>query len=210
MQPNQPPVSPPPSGASQFDFILNNGVNSKGSRGAGGGGSIVKRLLVVAVVGMVIVTIAVIANSILSKGNKSDTETLTKIALQQTELIRVAGLGVTNGTSNSTKNLAATTSLTTESSLVQVSKILKNLGHAPDPKSLTASKNDKTDTTLTTAQQSNQYDPTFNTIILASLTSYRDSVKEAYGLVTKSGDRQTLKAIYGSIDLIVQNQTAKN
>jgi len=206
MQPNQPlpPSAAPPS---NFDFILNNTPKKSRIPSLGGGG-LKQRILIVlfGVLGLII--LLVIVSSLLSGGGKGNTQTLIDIAGQQTELIRIADLGYPNTSSNLSKNLATTTSTSTKSALQSVTAILKKKGKKVTTKQLSIKKNTKTDTAFTTAEQSNQFDQTFNQTMLASLATYRTSLKQAYNGSSGKTEKQTLADIYNGVDLLITSQTA--
>lgn len=206
MQPNGPSASPPPfqhqSGHDPYAFITEHGKAAK--RGIlPTGGSKQSRLFVVIgiVVGLIIVGVivgAVISN--IGSGQKAD---WLSLAQKQQELIRISEVGGTKAQSRDAKNLAATTKLSLLSSQPTVNSLAKKNGANVSPKSLAAGKNAKTDADLKTAEQTNQFDKTFQETLRTELNSYQALLKKLYDSSRSKTTKAGLSTAYTNAGVLV-------
>jgi hypothetical protein len=214
MQPNQPaPSAPPPS---PYDFILNSGpqpIPPKKPMIPGQkikGPALGKKQRILAVLGglIVLLILFMIFKAIISSSGKSATNRLVGIAQEQNELMRIADLGYASASSNSSKNLAATTSVTLKTNLQTIKKLVNRHGHTFTAKELGLKTNPKVDAQLEAAKLNNQFDSTFDAVMLSQLTVYRTHLKQAYDATTDGSERQSLANVYKNVDLIIGSQTA--
>lgn len=206
MQPDQP--NPAPS--NPYDFILNNGQQSKkpgvaGAQGSGGG-SMKKRILVVLMGLITLVLLFLVFSYIASSASRSGTQDLVNLAAEQTELIRIADTGFTSASSNSSLNFAATTSVSLKTNQQSVKTLISRHGHVLTLKELGGKKDSRVDAQLATAKLNNQYDSTFNKILLSNLLSYQKSVKMLHDASTNASEKQTLSNLYDAVSLIINSQ----
>jgi len=203
--PAPPPIPVPPANESnQYDFITK--TTTKPSRGLGSmmsGNSSVQRLIFVIGGLLVLLIIGIVFMSFLGKGSKGDTEALIGLAQQQTELSRIAAVGVEKGTSPSTKYLASTTQLSIESSRQEIIAVLKKGGHKVGEKTLSQKKNAETDNQLDDAAQNNTFDATFTKILNEELSSYTTALQKAYNSTSSENTREILKTAFNSTKVLV-------
>lgn len=174
----------PPQQYNQYDFIMNAPKQQRGPKVSG----IKSRVLLVIIGLIVLLIIAVIANKILTAGSSAQAAKMTEVAQAETELIRVASLGIDTAKDRDTLNHAATIKATIQSSQNQTKKLLEKRGVKGKglTKKLSASKNSKSDDKLEEARRNNRYDETFNTLIDKQLTDYQKTLKAAFGGASKS------------------------
>lgn len=204
MQPNAPPAPPPaplPNGnASNYDFIMNSPQPKKGF------GSMKQRLLIVLVGGLVLLTIIIVVFAMLSGSGGSSVDNLTSLAQQQTEIARIADIGVQKSTSDATKNLAYTTKLSLLSSQQQTVAFLAKKGKKLNEKTLALKKNSTTDQRLSDAESNNTFDETFTKLLNDELTSYRTAVQAEFKTSTNNAERLILQDSFNGTSLLIADK----
>jgi len=208
MQPDQsynPVPSAPP--ANQYDFIMNNGADQQkpGKFGLPSGNSTKQRVLIIFGGLLILLIIGFFLLTLLNSGGQSKSEKLLVVAQDQTELIRVSDSIISNKAvrSSTTLVLANNVSLSTNSAKLQVADLLSKGGVKSNDKKLALKLNAQTDTKLTTAAQNNRFDEVATEVLQTELKSYRLSVKSAYDVVSKEGDKKILSDIYRSVGLLL-------
>lgn len=121
----------------------------------------------------------IVAMLLSSTGNAGKQEVL-KAAQKQTELIRVSEIGIKLAKGSSAKNLANSVNLSLQSDQATLLATLKSAKVKVSAKELALGKNQKTDTILTAAEQSNKFDEVFIQTIQAQLVEYQKTLKAAY------------------------------
>jgi flagellar basal body-associated protein FliL len=210
MQPNSPaPVAPPPvvpqpaGDPNQYDFIFNPNQQVKpGKNGLPGGGSKKSRMLIVGGAAVVLIIIASLVVSFLGSAGKADTENLVIAAKQQTELIRVADIGIKDAKTQAAKNIAVTTKLSLESKQSAMLAAIKSQGRKLSTKELSSGRSAKTDQLLTDAKQNNRFDEVFIETMESSLKTYQVSVKKAYDGATSKKLKDALTDQYKSANIL--------
>ncbi len=205
MHQNTPPTPPPapmPNG-NPYDFILNQGQKPKRSLG---GSSKQVRIIMVAVGFFALLVGILVVFSIISSAGKGSTDNLVKLAQQQTEIARVAAIGVEKGGSSDTKNLAITTQLSLKTSAANTIALLSKQGHKVKEQTLALAQNSQTDTQLDSAAASNTFDETFTKLIKAQLASYRTTLQNDFNATSKTSERQLLQDSFNSVVIILNEQ----
>lgn len=206
MQPNSPSPAPPPiqpglGGPSQYDFItapkklpkkglLPSGGSKKGRIFLVGGGLL--GLIIIVFIGLAIF------NSI---GNAAKQDWLT-LAQKQQELIRISEIGADKAQNRDTKNLATTTNLALKSSQATVNSLAKKNGAVVNSKSLALGKSAKTDAALKTAEQTNQFDASFQVILKAELNEYQALLKKLHEGTNSKSTKSGLTNAYTNAGLL--------
>ena len=136
----------PPNQQSQYDFILSSNNQPRRSFKLGGG----KGARIAVIIGGIILLIilASVAKSILSSGDKAQTQRLTEVVQTQAEIVRVSTLAEKESKDVDTINFAINTKLSVQSSQQQIKESLVSRGVKDKKisKTLGAKKNSKTDT----------------------------------------------------------------
>lgn len=202
----QPDTPPPPQ--NPYEFIMNSGEQSKKTL-LPGGGNTKQRIMLVGGGGAVLLIVFMVIFSLLMGGNKGNEQVLIGLAQQQTELVRVAAIGVTKAKSPNTQNLAITTQLSVSSAQKDLLTLIKKQKIKLDPKILTQTKNTKTDTQLTAAEQDNRFDETFTLVLQQQLSAYALALKNAFNESTGINTRQALSEAAKNAELLTPKQTTQ-
>lgn len=202
-----PPGQPQYPQQNQYDFIMNSGQpQPKRPFGLPSGGSKVQRILLFVGGGAVLLVLLLMVISMFSGGSKDQNQRLLGIAQQQTELVRVAGLAQDKARTSATQSLAATASITIQSSQNDISGLLRKAKIKTDAKIL-ASKNDpKTDATLEAAAQNNRYDEVFTELLTREIKEYQLDLKEAYDSTSSKTQKEVLEAAFVSASTLLSEQ----
>jgi len=201
MLPNQTPYTPPSGQPNSFDFIMGSGNQPK--RNLLAGGSQKQRIITVVGLAVVVLIIGFVVFSLIAGSGKGNTEALVDIAKQQTELIRIAGVGQTKARGNDARALASTTKLALITDQKELLDHLSKNGRKVDEKELVLGKNTKADEMLTAAEQSGRFDEIFVSELQKQLTTYRQAMKQAYDGSTNKTARALLAADYKATALLV-------
>ncbi|MEK7602797.1 MAG: hypothetical protein AAB459_00950 [Patescibacteria group bacterium] len=212
MNPQQVPSSPPPipgsrptSGHNPYEFIMiekspkNGGllppIGSKTGR------------IVVFVIGLVILLIlGLVVWSLLVSGGRGDVKLHLTLAQQQSELIRVANIGVDKSKSSQVKNLSTITSQTLTSDTAALAAIQKKQGIKLDKKEIALGRNKKNDTALTEAEQKNKFDEVLSQILVRDLAAYQKSLKELQASSNGKTEAQVKKLI-DNVNLLLAKES---
>lgn len=209
MDPNQIPQAPPPMqpvtpSNNPYEFITQGPPAGKTSRIPGS--SKKKRILVVMSGLLVLSIVAAVVIGILNSGAKGPTEDYRNLLSQQTELIRVSGIGTTKAQQAEAKNLAITTNFSLVSQQADLLNLAKKAGVKTDAKSLPNGKNSQTDTSLDNASQNNQFDSEFVKIMRTSLKKYQETVKKIYDETPSKSAKETLAKSYANASILIGEQ----
>lgn len=206
--PEAPPAPPPMQRVSAqhnpYDFITNPaapqkkgllpGVNSK-----------IGRLILFGAGALLLITLALIVMAALNSGSSALKTDYADLAQQQTELIRISGIGVTKARQAEAKNLAITTQYTLASQQPGTLALAKKAGASTDAKTLALGKDAQTDAALTSADQANQFDAEFTKILIASLRDYQKQLKKIHDATTNETTKATLSKSYNAVDDLLSN-----
>lgn len=174
-----------------YDFILN--TNHKPKRSLLPSVNSTQSRIMIAIGGaFVLIVVAVLAFSILSGAGNEAKAQLLKSAQQQTEIIRISQQGIDRAKGAAAKNLAVTTNLSLQSDQAALLTSLKTQGLKPSPKDLALGKKQTTDTTLTNAEQSNNFDSVFIETIRKELLAYQKTLQIAYEATSSKSLKDTL------------------
>lgn len=156
---------------------------------------------------MVLIIVVVVVLSTVFKGGSNAVTQLTDLAQQQTEIARVAALGVEKSKSSATKNFAHTTQLTMVSSQQDTVAVLAKSGHKLNEKTLLIKRNTNTDQRLNAAAANSNFDDTFQKIITDELKSYKSSLQKYFSTATSANERKILQDSFNSVNTLLEGQT---
>ncbi len=209
VQPLAPPAPPPlqtiTAQNNPYDFITNPASQPK-KKLFPGGNSLTSRLIFIGGGVVILFLIGMLVISLLNSGAKSLKNEYTSLVLQQAELIRVSDIGVEKARQSKAKNLAITTRLSLTSQQPDLLALAKKAGAPTEPKILATGADAKTDTLLTTADQSNQFDEEFTKFIYASLLKYQQSLKNVYDATSKTSTKDTLSKNFNAVNVLLKTQ----
>ncbi|HVS58403.1 MAG TPA: hypothetical protein VHD60_01540 [Candidatus Saccharimonadales bacterium] len=216
MQPQQPYYGPPqmpasapsptPQGQDPYGFIMDPGKPPR--RGLGsllGGGAPKQRLVLLGgTIAVVLILIIIVASALSGGGGNS--APYIKVAQDQTEIARVAGLAThqQTGIAQATQNFALTTQLSLTSDRQQLVSYLQKHGVKVSDKTLTALQNSQTDQQLSAALDTNSYDSTFLGLMKTDLGKYQTTLKTAYAASNSATTRQLLNDEYANTTLLLK------
>lgn len=200
--PAPPPLQPITPANNPYDFITQPPTRKKRSWLPSGGSK--RQRILVACAGLVILLIlAAIVIGILGRSDSGLRADYLSLAQQQTELIRISEIGVTKARSAEAKNLAVTTKLSLMSQQPAILKLAKKAGAKTDAKSLGGGKNTQTDSALTSAAQTNQFDVVFTKTMQTNLKKYQDTIKKIQGQVSAPATKDILAKDNENTDLLI-------
>lgn len=172
-----PAVTGRPTGHNPYEFIVNPNTPAK-SRFSFGGSGFGKKIAVIVGGGVLLmIVIAVIGSLIFSK--KDLTPQLTSLAQQQQEIIRVAIMGTSQATAQSTRNFAVTTQAAMLTSQQQIVGYLGTTGTTLSTKDLSVTKSAETDKTLAAALATSTFDTAVRQNLTTQLSLYEDKLESA-------------------------------
>ncbi|MGH7249566.1 MAG: hypothetical protein ACREGC_01190 [Minisyncoccia bacterium] len=209
MQPEAPPAPPPvpmPNGGHDpYEFIMS--TPHKPKRGFGGSFGNMKQRVFIAAIGFGgLLIVAVIFISILGGGGATNVTELTKLAQEQTEISRVAGLGINKAGSSTAKNLAMTTQLSMQSAQADTVAYLQKVHHKLSGKQLSLLQDSNTDKQLDAASASGTYDSTLTQVLQTELKNYQTALQSAYKNTSSATERQLLQNNFNSVSYLLGTQ----
>lgn len=184
-----------------YQFIVDESHPKKGSL-PNFGASKQSRLFIVLGGVLVLTILGIIIASILSSASNAGQNEIIKAAQKQTELVRVSEIGLKLAKGSSAKNLATSINLSLQSDQAALLSTLSANGLKVSTKELALGKNQKTDTLLTSAEQSNKFDEIFIQTIQAQLVDYQKTLKSAYDKTDSKKIRATLETQYKTAGLL--------
>jgi len=202
MQPQQPTATPPAPNTDQYDFIRQYGHHPSGA--GGNNASLIGRILIVSGGAVVLIVLAVVFINILSAPKDPTVQLLTTIAQQQNELARVAAEPTSDATAQPTLDFAETTALSLQSDQQALLVLLATAGKTPDAAVLSATQSTTTDNTLTAAKTNGTYDSTFIGIAQNQLTTYQQTLQQAYKAALSNKEKQWLTIANNHVQLLLQ------
>lgn len=193
--PAPPPMQPNQPGQNPYAFITDDRKAGKKSLLPMPGG---KKGRIVIVVG-VLVGLAILASLVMAVFNGLDSavkQDWLTLAQKQQELIRISDIGSTKAQNRDTKNLATTTKLSLEGSQSTINSLAKKNGAVINSKSLALGKSAETDAALKTAEQTNQFDATFQLVLKNELNEYQLLIKKLYDGTTSKSTKSGLQSAF--------------
>lgn len=195
------------SGQPNYDFILNPQKPQK--QPVLSGTSALQRAMIFGGLFVVLIIAAIIIISLFGKGSNVQKQRLIEIAQTQTEIIRITAIASDKSRDVTTRTLAATTRLTTESDKYEVMNALSARG-IKETKDLPLSlgRNTKSDTLLEEATSNNRFDETYKEILTSQLESYHRLLQQAKSSGT-AAEQEILDTASGSIELIEKSYQSR-
>ena len=219
MQPSQsaPPAPPPmqPSGtppSNPYDFIMNE--NAKPKRNLfPKGNSKNQRILIFGIGIALFFLLGIVLYSVLTASSSAGTTDMVNAAQQQQEIARIADIGIEKAKETDTKNTAIITAETIRSDQVALVAYLNKNGKKLSVKELSITRNGQTDTSLTEAEQINQFDSTFTSTLAKQVSKYQSTLKDAHDHTSSNAGKKILERMYnnaGSLGAKLQSTDTNN
>lgn len=184
-QPNQsfPPPQSPQQAHDPYGFIMDTQHQPK-KKLVPNDGSFKSRILMLVGFAAVLIIAIVLISTLLSGSKESNTQLLTALAAEQTEIIRVADLGIKGSTNPDTLAYVQTTKSSLTAEQVRLLGYLASKNVKVTPIILSSKLNKATDKALISATASNEYDTVLITTIKESLNSYSKHLAESYKIAS--------------------------
>lgn len=128
-----------------------------------------------------------------SQGRRGAVE-FNDLANYQSEIVRVAAIGVEKGSAIATRNYAQSVNQTVGSDLNTSVGILAGLGYKVSAQTLVRYQSSQTDTQLDNAEKNNSFDSTFISVMADELSNYRQKISATYPLISSQKAKDALKA----------------
>ena len=186
------PQMPTQDVANKYDYILNAPTNKKRLLIPGGQNKTLAMVIFVVGFFFVLMILFVVFNSL----TKKDYGAYIKLAQKQSEIIRVADIGVDKARSADSKYYVRTIREVTASEQADTLAYLKKSGNSVNAKQLVLLKDPATDKKLTTAEQTSTYDETLLSTINSLVIDYEKSAKSA----TASASGPTEKSLAATLN----------
>jgi hypothetical protein len=188
-------------GQGQYEFIMNP-AKPKRSISLLPGGSLLSRIAIIGGGLVALIILAVILSSVF--GNKgSNTQPMIGVAQDQTELVRVATLANSKAESEIAQRTAISVQLSVTSANQALLTYLQNNGTKTGKKQLSLKRDARTDTQLTSAIDSSNFDPVFLQIMQTQLTAYQRDLKAAYAANPGPNGKVLLESQYKAAGMLL-------
>lgn len=201
MDPNQQPQAPQQPNQNQYDYILNSPTPKKPSVMNMGGGQKSRKLVSIIFV-LVVVTAALVGFAIFRSATKKDYSTYKALLNSQTEIVRIADLGVSKARRAAIKNYVASIKSVTTSEKNDTLAYLKTSNVNVDEKALALKKDADNDKALATAEQANQYDEKLTSILNTLIIAYQKDIKSLGGSITTKSERTLVTTLQNNAKVI--------
>jgi len=185
----------------EYDFIMNDPSGGKGRKF--GGLTTTNKFAFVGLISAILVVVMGVLYFALNAGKPNNEAQLISLAQQQTELIRVAGLGLKDARETQSRQLATTTLLNITSDLNNLKPRLAAAKVKLKDAALGAGKNSKTDQALEKAKENNQFDTVFLKTLQDELVDYQKNMNAAYKDTANIQLKAELKKQYENASLII-------
>lgn len=193
----------PPNQQNPYEFILNPETNRR-SGPAFLQDPFMRKIVLVLFIA-VIVVIGIIFFSVLFGGD-GGAQDLNTLAAQQTEINRIAAIGLENGKSPEVLQLSTTTLAVIRTDLSATTAYLSGSGVKLTPAQLAARSDPKTTTTLTAAQQRNTFDDEFLPILEQLFATYKQDIQASINKGGGPKKQQLLESVASNVLLLSPNR----
>lgn len=207
MEPQQKPndsYASPKDSSAQYGFIMDSPppppVDNSGAKR--------KRIIVVVAGVLLLGLIAMFVASLLAPEPDMTPQRMANLAKEQTELVRIADIGIKKSTRTESKNLAVIVKQTLSTDQAETVAYLAGTPNALSKKALTGNLDPKTDKKLTDAEQSNQFDEAFMETLELLLIDYQKDVRETLDNTQSKKAETLLTDLYESINIIIGKTSA--
>lgn len=192
------------SGHNPYDFIVNPNTPKRSSLFGGSN----FRGQIIAVAGIAIVLLVVLAVGASLFKPKSSTTGLIALAQRQQEIVRVATAGVDQAVSQSTKDFTVNTEASVSSSQAQLVAYLQQHGTKLSDKQLALDQSAETDTLLADAATTNTYDTALVQNLSDQLKTYEGLLQTTFKQTSNPDTKQLLQDEFSSANLLLEQATA--
>lgn len=192
-----------PGPANQYDFIVNPPQSAPPKTGLsmlGGGGSSNKKFFVIVGGGLGLVVLLLLFAFVFSGGN-ANVDRAVGIVQSQQELIRISDTG-SEAADGRLKAAAINIKLTIATQRQQWQTYLTEQGRQLSDQELAAKLNSNVDTELESAQQTGNFDPTFERILSENLRDYAAELRQTHAEAGSAEVRELAEAHFQQLELL--------
>ncbi len=197
LQPQQSPLGQHPVVENPYDFIMSPQQPKKTASVKGPQGV----LFIVGAAAVIIILLVVVISML--RGSGGDTTTFIKLAQQQQEIVRVATLDYSQLSQQSTKNFSINVQLGIATDQASLTGLLGRNHIKVSPKQLTLGTDSTTDTQLQNAISTSTLDTTLTQVLHNELTSYQQTLRQAYNQTAAPDARQLLNQLNTNAQLLI-------
>jgi hypothetical protein len=187
------------SAQNNYDFILNAGQKPKKSLLPSGNSTLQRIAVIGGLAAVALIMIIVLVSLMHSSGE--DKTVFLKTLRDQSEINRIATVGVTKATGPAAKNIAVSAAATTQSDQKILTDTLQKHGIKYKANQL-QSKNAETDSRLETALAAATYDQTLLEILDEQLTAYQTDLQQAHDKTKSQSIQSALNFSYNNAKLL--------
>jgi hypothetical protein len=198
LQPQQQPLGQEPTPQNPYGFIMEPPQQSRRIQNLKSPGSL---LFIIGAAAIVIIVLVVIVAAL--RGGGGSSAPFIKLAQQQQEIIRIAGLDYSQLSQQNAKNFAITTQLSLSSDQTTLNDMLSRNHIKISPKQVALGANSQTDTQLDNAIATSTLDTTLTRVLHDELQAYKQSLDQA-AVQTSGTALDTLNQLSKNADLLLQ------
>ena len=201
MDPQYVPSAP----QNNYDFLSEQPGNTK--KPFLGSGNPKRKMLLSVLFIMGVLLIAVVVLVIFRSLTKKDYSVYKSLVIQQNEIVRIAGLGVTKARDSSVKNYSSTIYSVTLSEKNSTTAFVTKAGVKINEKELGLSKDADNDKLLAAAGSSNQYDQKLFELLNTLVSNYQKDIKAAASNVTTKSEKTIVVTLQNNANIIANAPT---
>jgi hypothetical protein len=203
-----PPEQPAQSTASQappdpdnpYGFILDPPKQPK--KAVFGGNSKMARAMAIGGVMLVLIIVSIFASSALNSSNNDQKARLIEVAQTQNEIVRIAESTTNKVSGEPLISLVQNTSLSTQSSLNELSLAINKRGQKADRKLLGGGQNKGNDQLLTEAEQNSRFNEVYVSLLKKQLEDYKIQLESANAGGDKN-EKEVLSRAYDQANILL-------
>lgn len=165
------------------------------------------KILIIAGAAVGLIILVAIVSAIFFSNRNEPSQSVVAVAAKQTELIRIAGLGIKGSKTNGVAQVLATnTQQTIQTDQAALIKSLSAQGYKLGAPQLNTSKDPTFDESMKQARLANTFDESFTAKLRLKLVAYQKAVKLAYDQESNPRTRQTLSECYNHATQLIPAQ----
>jgi hypothetical protein len=187
-----------------YDFIVNpQGNHPKRGVNFNSGGK--NKIVVFAIFGLGVIIVLVVGFSILTSLGKTNNQDLISVETEQTELLRIIGLGKKDATDSALVNRLSSLETLVTSDKTKVAKLLSDRGVEVAKEILSSEKDSQVDTDLDKAKQNGNYDDVLLDKVSERSNSYYSALKTALSDAKTKTEKELLNTSISNLEATANN-----
>lgn len=187
-----------------YDFIMN--PNSSAPKTGGSPNGLLGKVLVGVGILAVLVVLLIIGAKLFSGGGDLNKPAMLAVAQDQAAITHLLVTGTEDSTTAANKNFSATATLSFKNDQAAFTQYLSSNGYKPAAVLLNGKISATTDSSLTTAQASSNFDTVYASAMTQSMQTYLNDLSAAYTGAGAKG-KVILKTCYDNAQLLLTQLT---